>query len=189
MTAPFDVTDIVLETPRLWLRPWSMEDLEDFFAYASVDGVGQMAGWSPHRSREESLEILQLFILEKKTFALVWKENGHVIGSLGLELPNGVPEEAKPLSGREVGYVLSKEYWGRGVMPEAVKAVVDFCFQTLDYDWLTCAHFLWNQQSRRVIEKCGFRYFGDGQFHTRFETVEPTRNYIIYAPNREERYV
>lgn len=189
MTAPFDVTGVVLETPRLLLRPWSLADLEDFYAYASADGAGQMAGWSPHRSREESLEILKLFIREKKIFALVSRESGRVIGSLGLEVPETVPEEARPLLGREIGYVLRKEDWGRGLMPEAVRYVIDYCFQTLGYDWLTCAHFLWNRQSKRVIEKCGLRYFGDGVFLTRFQTQEATRNYIIYAPNREEHYV
>ena len=67
MNAPVDCSHLILETPRLRLRPWRMEDLADFNRYASVDGVGQMAGWAPHRSMEESRKILQMFIDEKKT--------------------------------------------------------------------------------------------------------------------------
>lgn len=184
MIAPIDVTDIRIETPRLVLRPWREADLEDFYAYASVDGVGQMAGWNPHKSMEESRAILEQFIQGKKVLALKRKETGKVIGSLGLEKPDSVPEEAQALQGRELGYVLSKAYWGRGLMPEAVKAVADYCFSVLDYDWLTCAHFLWNNQSRRVIEKCGFQFFRDGWFQTRYATMEATRNYILYNPNK-----
>ena len=84
MNAPVDVTNIRIETPRLILRPWRQSDLDDFYEYASVDGVGQMAGWMPHESVQKSQMILDLFIREKKTFALEYKENGKVIGSLGL---------------------------------------------------------------------------------------------------------
>ena len=70
MLAPVDITGIHLKTARLILRPWTWDDLEDFFAYASIDGLGQMAGWTPHRSLEESQSILNLFIEGKKTFAI-----------------------------------------------------------------------------------------------------------------------
>ena len=49
MIAPIDITGVRLETERLILRPWTMDDLEDFFAYASIEGLGQMAGWLPIR--------------------------------------------------------------------------------------------------------------------------------------------
>ena len=179
MLAPVDVTNIRIETDRLILRPWRETDVEDFYENASVEGVGQMCGWLPHESIEKSGEILSLFIREKKTLALELKENRKVIGSIGLEerdtdLP--VPENAQ---GREIGYVLNQEYWGRGLMPEAVKAVIDYCFRELNFDWLTCGHFVWNDQSRRVVEKCGFRYIKDVVHQTRFGTEEPAKLYIM----------
>lgn len=184
MNAPVDVTNILLETDRLVLRPWRKSDLEDFFEYASVDGVGQMAGWNPHKSREESREILGRFIGGKKTFALELKENGKVIGSLGLETLDENPDIPKELQGREIGYVLSKAYWGRGLMPEAVRAVIDYCFRELKFDYLTCGHFVSNRQSCRVIEKCGFRYLSDGIYETRYGTTEQTKLYIQYNPRK-----
>ncbi|MBQ7801790.1 MAG: GNAT family N-acetyltransferase [Oscillospiraceae bacterium] len=182
MDAPVDVTNIRIETERLILRPWRESDLADFYEYASVDGVGQMAGWLPHRDMEESKGILDMFIREKKTLALELKENGKVIGSIGLETRDadlGIPDERM---GREIGYVLSKDHWGRGLMPEAVNAVIDHCFTKLDFDWLTCGHFVWNTQSRRVVEKCGFRFVKDVIHQTRFGTEEPTKLYILYNP-------
>ena len=62
MNKPIDITGVSLRTERLTLRPWRESDLEDFYEYARVDGVGQMAGWTPHRDREESRTILSRFI-------------------------------------------------------------------------------------------------------------------------------
>ena len=65
MNKQIDITDVVLTTDRLTLRPWRESDLHDFYEYASVDGVGQMAGWNPHRNVEESKMILQLYQTQK----------------------------------------------------------------------------------------------------------------------------
>lgn len=184
MNAPIDVTGIRIETARLILRPWRESDLEDLYEYARVDGVGQMAGWLPHESVETSKMILDSFITRKKTLALELKENGRVIGSLGIETVKDLPELPAEKLGRELGYVLSKEYWGRGLMPEAVKAVTDYCFRVLGYDYLTCGHFIRNHQSRRVIEKCGFVFLKDVIHETRYGTEEDTKLYIQYNPNK-----
>ncbi len=179
MNAKIDVTGIRIETNRLILRPWEEDDLEDFYAYASVPGVGEMAGWNHHKSREESAQILDMFIRGKKTFALELKETGRVIGSLGLEELDSDPVGEGKM-GREIGYVLSRDYWGRGLMPEAVRAVIDYCFRVLNYDYLTCGHFAGNDRSRRVIEKCSFAFFGESDFETRYGTLERSKNYILF---------
>jgi len=109
MNAKIDISNVILKTNRIMLRPFNIDDLGDFYEYASVDGVGQMAGWLPHKNKEESLSILKMFIDEKKTFAIVY--NNKVIGSLGIEEydEKQLPEYADKL-GREIGYVLSKDY-------------------------------------------------------------------------------
>ena len=183
MNASIDVTNVCIETDRMILRPWKESDLLDFYAYASVPGVGEMAGWCHHKSLDESKIILDMFLAGKKTLALELKENGKVIGSLGLEEMRPDPVEGKKL-GREIGYVLSKDYWGRGLMPEAVQAVIGYCFDVLQLDYLTCGHFIQNSQSCRVIEKCGFTYFGESGFETRYNTIEVSRNYILYNPDK-----
>ena len=178
MNASIDITGIVLKTERLILRPWKQEDLDDFYEYASVDGVGQMAGWLPHASREMSQTILDSFISGKKTFAL--EMDGKVIGSLGIE---NYKEEEFPeldkLQGRSIGYVLSKDYWGRGLMPEAVKAVQKYLFEDAGLDFLIISHYVWNGQSRRVIQKTGFRYLKTIELNTRYETTEDTLVYLL----------
>ena len=183
MIAPVDVTNIRIETERLILRPWQESDLEDFYAYASHPDVGIHAGWKPHASMEESRKILDMFLADKKVLALELKQNGSVVGSLGLESPN--PDPVTDGYGREIGYVLGKDHWGRGLMPEAVNAVIDYCFSVLCFDFLTCGHFLHNNRSRRVIEKCGFTYFGDSDYQTQLGTLEVSKNYIMYNFQKE----
>ena len=158
MNTEIDVSNVILRTNRLILRPWTTDDWDDFYEYASVDGVGQMAGWLPHENKETSFAVLQRFIAEKKTLALEF--DGKVVGSPGIEeydekeLP-----EFQNKRGRELGFVLSKDYWGRGLMPEAVKAVTNYLFDELDLDFIVCGHFTDNVRSKRVQEKCGFRHY------------------------------
>ena len=178
MLAPVDVTNIRIETDRLILRAWRESDLSDFYAYASHPDVGIHAGWNPHKTMEESKTILDMFIDAKKVFALELKETGKVIGSLGLEEPN--PDPVSDGYGREIGYVLGKPYWGRELMVEAVRAVIDYCFEVLHFDFLTCGHFVQNHRSCRVIEKIGFTYFGESEYPTQRGIVEISRNYIMY---------
>lgn len=182
MDIVIDITKTILETDRLILRPWKETDVEDFYEYASVEGVGEMAGWKHHESLAVSENILQSFISEKNVFALVYKENNKVIGSLGLHnsWANNEPEY-KDLKQKEIGYVLAKGYWGKGLVPEAVKAVIDYCFNDCNLDALTVGHFTTNHQSKRVIEKCGFmfvkkdRYFSE-QIQKSFDDIK----YILY---------
>ena len=185
MNKQIDITGVVLTTDRLTLRPWRESDLNDFYEYASVDGVGQMAGWNPHRNMEESKTILSHFIEGKRVFALEFE--GKVIGSLGIE---EYREENYPelydLQGREIGYVLSKAYWGQGLMPEAVKAVISWLFSCEKLNFILIGHFDHNMQSKRVIEKCGFKYIKSATFETRFGTVENTLEYILYADDYME---
>ena len=179
MNAQFDITNLKIQTPRLILRPWEYKDLDDFYEYASVDGVGQPAGWLPHESKEVSKEILDKFIQNKKVFAIEY--NKKVIGSLGVEYyrEDDFPELSS-LKGRELGYVLSKEHWGKGLMPEAVNAVIKHLFEKEGLDFIIISYFENNRQSARVTEKCGLKFIKNTVHETRYGTSEPTVCTIIY---------
>jgi len=184
MNISVDISNVVLKTDRLVLREWKESDLEDFFEYCSVDGVGQMAGWLPHENIEKSKEILDLFIKDKKTFCIEFE--GKAIGSVGIEKYNESEfPEYDNLKGREIGFVLSKAYWGRGIMPEAVKAVIKYCFEDLGCDFLMCGHFVWNTQSKRVQQKCGFRYLKTIDYITRMGTHEQTDENVLFLSDFE----
>lgn len=165
MNKEIDVSNLILKTERLVIRPWTLDDVDDLYEYASVDGVGQMAGWTPHKDKEESLNILKMFIEEKKVLAITY--NGKVIGSFGIEKYNekDLPEFDSKL-GREIGYVLSKDYWGRGLMPEAIMEVVKYLFEVEKLDFIVCGHFIENYQSQRAQEKCGFKHYKPAKYKT-----------------------
>ena len=187
MNAEFDVTGVVLESKRLILREWQLTDVDDLFEYASVPGVGEMAGWPHHPNKEESLYRVNKFINEKHTFAIVYKENNKVIGSLGLEL-YGLEDkltEFDGYKGREIGYVLSKDYWGQGIMPEAVELVIKYLFEELDYDFVLCGHYDKNNQSRRVQEKCGFIPYRKLMFDTQLGNKEPGVLMLLKNPKKQ----
>ena len=105
VTAPFYLSKLFI------LRLWRSSDLDDFYAYASVDGVGQMAGWKPHESKEDTRIILDMFIENKKCFALEYQ--GKAVGSVGIEKYNEMQSpEFDDKKCRELGFALSKELWG-----------------------------------------------------------------------------
>ena len=137
MNATFEIGDSVIETKRLILRPFRQSDLCDFNEYASVPGVGEMAGWKHHETIEKTQKVLDKFIKEDKTFAIVFKKNNKVIGSIGVEKYELEDEltEFNGYYGRKIGYVLSKDYWGKGIMPEAVGAVISYLFNDLNLDF------------------------------------------------------
>ena len=190
MNAKIDVTGVRLESERLILRPWSFADLDDFYEYASVPDVGEMAGWPYHKNKEESKVILERFINNKKTFAIVYKENNKVIGSVGVEFYASEDKlsEFFDYQGREIGYVLAKDYWGQGLMPEAVKLVIDYLFNVLDYDFLLCGHYDRNNRSKRVQEKLGFIPYRKLVFETKLGTNEPGVLRLMVNPKKHIQF-
>lgn len=183
MNAEIDLTNVILNTKRLTLRLFRLEDLDDFYEYASVPGVGEMAGWPYHKNKDESLMILNRFIDNKRTFAIVY--NNKVIGSLGIEAydEDKYPEFDDKL-GRSIGYVLSKDYWGLGLMPEAVKEVIRYCFEELKLDFLESGHFLFNKQSASVLEKCGFMFYREDKLNRFGEEIDSRRLILINNRHR-----
>ena len=187
MNADFKINGVKIETDRLILRPFKQSDLNDFYEYASVEGVGEMAGWRHHENKDKSQEILNIFIEEDKTFAICLKQNDKVIGSLGVE-EYGMEEaltEFHAYKGREIGYVLSRDYWGMGIMPEAVNAVINYLFNDLGLDFLTCGYYDFNRQSKRVQEKCGFKPYRKLVMDTRLGTREPGVLNLLINPKKD----
>lgn len=178
MNPPIDISSVILHTDRLTLRPWKSSDLNDLYDFASQDGVGQMCGWYPHTSLEESQTMLDAMIERKNSLALEYQ--GKVIGMLGIPKYD---EKSFPqfsdLRCRELSFILSKDHWGHGLMPEAVREVIRYLFVEAGLDVVFCGHFVFNQRSARLQEKLGFHLCGYTEYHTRMGTTEKNRvNYM-----------
>lgn len=182
MNISIDISNVTLHTDRLVLRPWILTDTDDLFEYAKVEGVGIMAGWPAHKNIEASRSIVKMFIEGKKTFAIEYK--GKVIGSLGIEEYNEkLFPELDNLKGRELGFVLSKDYWGQGMIVEACKEVIKWLFETVGCEFIMCGHFEENRQSARVQEKLGFKEYGRATYITFTKEEKQSVYNIMYKEN------
>lgn len=146
-----------METERLILRKWKETDAEDLFKYARAPDVGPIAGWPPHRSVEESLDVIRNVFDGAECYAICEKENGKAIGAIELKL-NGHTDMTERDDECELGYWLGKPFWGRGYMPEAAKEIIRHGFEDLGMNTIWCGYYDGNRKSARVQEKLGFVY-------------------------------
>ena len=144
-----------METERILLRPWQDSDAETLFKYASDPEVGPRAGWPPHKSVEESLEIIRNVFSAEGMWAVIWKETDEPIGCVGY-LPASASNLKIAEDQAEVGYWIARPYWGKGICTEALRMVIDYCFNEKGFTMLWGDYFPSNPASGRVMEKCGF---------------------------------
>ncbi len=147
----------VLRTARLILRPWREADAPNLFEYARDPAVGPAAGWLPHTSEANSLEIIRTVLSAPETYAVCLKEDEKAIGSVGLMIGSR-SNLALPETEGEIGYWIGVPFWGRGLIPEAVRELIRHAFADLGLITLWCGYFDGNEKSKRVQEKCGFVY-------------------------------
>ena len=148
----------VLETSRLVLRPWKDEDAKALYKYAKNPDVGPIAGWQPHTSVENSLEIIRNILSVPETYAVVLKETDEPIGSIGIMLSDTAHSADIADGEAEIGYWIGVPYWGQGLIPEAVHRVLRYCFEDLGLHAVWCGYYDGNVRSQRVQEKCGFQF-------------------------------
>ena len=143
---------MILQTKRLILRPWSENDVEELYKYASDPEIGPPAGWPPHTSVENSREIIRTVLSAPETYAVCLKENGKPIGSVGLHR-NDLAERDDEY---ELGYWIGKPFWGQGLIPEASRELLRYAFEDLGMNRIWCGYYDGNEKSHRVQEKLGF---------------------------------
>ena len=146
-----------LITERLILRPWEESDAESLYEYAKDPQVGPIAGWPPHTSVEDSRDIIKSVLAVNETYAICKRQDNRAIGSIGLmrgEQSNlDIPEDEG-----EIGYWIGVPFWGQGYAPEAARELIRHGFEDLKLNRIWCGYFEGNDKSKRVQEKCGFRY-------------------------------
>lgn len=158
----------VFETDRLIFRPWKEEDAPSLYEYASNPAIGPIAGWPPHTSIEDSLEVIRTVFAAPETYAVVLKSTGQPVGSIGIMFGDGLHSATMERGDAEIGYWIGEPYWGQGLIPEAVRWLLRRCFETLRIKTVWCGYYDGNIKSRRVMEKCGFVFH-----HTEEGKVSP----------------
>ena len=148
-----------METERILFRPWRNNDAETLYKYASDPEVGPHAGWPPHKSVEESLEIIRTIFHSDHMWAIELKETGEPIGCIGY-MVRGESNIGIGENDAEVGYWVARPYWNRGICSEALRLLVDYCFNVKSFRTLWADYFPDNPASGKVMEHCGFRDTG-----------------------------
>lgn len=148
-----------LQTKRLLLRAWKESDAEALYKYARNPNVGPIAGWPPHTSVENSREIIKAVLSAPETYAVVLKETGEAVGSIGIMTARSEIHTVKISDTEcEIGYWIGEPYWGQGLIPEAIREILRHAFEDLHLSSVWCGYYDGNEKSKRAQEKCGFVY-------------------------------
>jgi len=148
-----------LRTERTIIRKFKIADLQDMFEYCSDDEVAQYTTWNAHRNILNTEEFLH-YVLRKyennevAPWGIEDRKSGKLIGSCGFV--SWEPEHSKA----ELGYVLSKEYWGRGYITESVGKVIEYGFESMLLERIEAKCHPDNIGSFKVMEKVGMTYEG-----------------------------
>ena len=148
---------MILETERLILRRFDESDAENVYLYAKDPDVGPIAGWPPHKSVDESREVIRNVFSGAEAYAVCLKSDSKAIGAIELKL-NGHTDMTEKDDECELGYWLGKPFWGQGIIPEAVREILRHAFEDIGMNKVWCGYYDGNVKSKRVQEKCGFRY-------------------------------
>lgn len=174
-----------IETKRLILRPFHLEDADAMYRnWCSDPEVTKFLSWPTYESVETAHEILTLWTkeYEKKDFyqwAIELKELGQPIGSISVV--NSDPR----VGSVEIGYCIGKPWWGQGIMPEALAAVMDYLFDEVGVLRIEAGHDPENPASGGVIRKCGMKY--EGTLRRRIRSNRGITDVKWYSLLKEER--
>ena len=149
-----------IETDRLILRRFTVEDAEDMYNnWASDSEVTRFLTWPPHASVDVTRTLLTEWVAKYEdggyfNWAIELKETGSVIGNIS------VVHLHEDIDAAEIGYCMSRAYWGREIMPEALRAVIEFLFKYADMNRVAACHDVHNPKSGRVMDKAGMKSEG-----------------------------
>ncbi len=146
----------VLHTERLVLRSFDTNDAVDVYAFGRSETVARMAGFTPHKTLEDSRRMVRSFIESGDVWAIVSKKSGHVIGFTSLHIDGS---RYTP-NARKLAYTLGEEHWGQGLATETCSEMIRYAFEEMNCAVLSVSHFPFNHKSKRVIKKLGFAYEG-----------------------------
>ena len=158
-----------LETSRLILRKFTLEDAQDMYNnWASDAEVTRFLTWPAHTGPEVSRKVLMDWISHYDepdfyNWAIVWKKTGRVIGNISV-----VKQTRDGSDSADIGFCMSRPLWGQGIMPEALKSVIRFLFDHEGFRRVAACHDIRNPRSGRVMERpvCGKRGSGETRQRT-----------------------
>lgn len=156
----------MMETERLILRKFRMEDKDDCFAFLSDDQTCLDDGGyhAFEKQDEEYMQVMNAFASQKNRWMIVEKKSNHVVGTIN------VMEAERGVVTLTIGYVIAPQYRRRGYAFEAVQKVIEYYYRNTNVEMFLASCFLYNQGSKRLLEKLGFQL--EGTIHLGIEHAE-----------------
>lgn len=147
-----------IETQRLILRPFKLDDAESLYIYASSYEVASNAGWRAHDSIEYSKKIISMIYQKSNSYAITIKNTGNsVVGAITLYTGES-KVRGRGKNDADLGYWIGMPFQNKGYVTEAVYEVVKECFLHSDKERIWCSYYKGNNASKRVMEKNGFKF-------------------------------
>lgn len=161
-----------------------MRDARDLYEYGRDPEVARHVLWDAYTSVGEVRSYIRFMLRkyhagEPSSWCIVWKETNEVIGTIGFMW---IEEEH---ASAEVGYSLSRPFWNRGIMTEALRAVIDYAFDELRLNRIEAQHETGNPASGAVMRKCGMQK--EGVLRQRLMNKGRYVDTVIYAILRDDR--
>jgi ribosomal-protein-alanine N-acetyltransferase len=173
----------ILETKRLILRKITLDDVQDIFEYASDKEIDKYISWDYHKSVDDTNKYIN-DVLQKysddlpSAWGVIHKQKNKLIGTCGYLIINQNHKFA------EIGYVLSRKYWNKGFVTEAVGEVIKYSFERLNLNRIQIHSVVENIASSRVAEKVGMKF--EGILRERFIMKGEFVNVKIYSILKKE---
>lgn len=171
-----------IETMRLILRKFEMDDTEDMFNnWASDPEVCKYLSWGPHKDIEATKKRVMSWVSNydmdrSYVWAIVLKSKNIVIGSISVEITNDAALSC------EVGYCIGRAYWNRGIMTESLRTVMHYLFYEIGYQRILAKHDILNIASGRVMQKAGM-HFIKFEYHVGVRRDGSYYDCAVYAKN------
>jgi ribosomal-protein-alanine N-acetyltransferase len=139
---------------HLILRPWTMDDLENMVKFANNKKIANnLTDAFPHPyTRDDGIAYITRFREENPVKVFAIEVNGIACGSIGI-----FPQTDVHRKNAEMGYWLAEDYWGMGIITEAIKQTIEYGFRTFDINRIFARPYSTNMASQRALEKAGMR--------------------------------
>ncbi|MDO5738469.1 MAG: GNAT family protein [Eubacteriales bacterium] len=170
-----------IETKRLILRRLRESDLNDFYHYSSKPENSLMMTWQPNSTREAALEVLRK-LMTPANWAIEHREEEVMIGTVSL-ISSSRSNNPKLL---ELGYILSNEYWGEGLMQEAIRALLDRAFECDLAETIIAVIRVDNTRSLNTVAAMGFQDGGIIRDFIVDRTDGKPRSARVYSMRKQE---
>lgn len=170
----------------IWIRPVQLADVDDIFEYASTEKVGPMAGWTPHKDKDETKRIVESWLIDGEinfkpsdkeyVYVIVYDKDesfktggGKVIGTIGITIDDKQRQYDNPIVKElytkynriaQIGFVLSEGYWGLGIATEVMKRQIQYLLEEDIVDVVVGCCYDSNIGSAKAQEKAGLKVVG-----------------------------